>query len=148
MNVAHPEEGAIWMVQDISKRREMEEALHREKDALANLLSVSEGFLENFELGIDYQKITENLLRISGGKYAVFNLFDKNGKDFTTMSLCGLNENIQKITSIFGFDIVGKTWPYDEARQAQIKDNLITHFPSLLDLIGNAIPKTATQIAK
>ncbi|MBK8419643.1 PAS domain S-box protein [Candidatus Villigracilis saccharophilus] len=148
VNVAHPEEGAIWMVQDISKRREMEEALHREKDALANLLSVSEGFLENFELGIDYQKITENLLRISGGKYAVFNLFDKNGKDFTTMSLCGLNENIQKITSIFGFDIVGKTWPYDEARQAQIKDNLITHFPSLLDLIGNAIPKTATQIAK
>jgi PAS domain S-box-containing protein len=148
VNIAHPEEGAIWMVQDISKRREMEEALHREKDALANLLSVSEGFLENFELGIDYQKVTENLLRISGGKYAVFNLFDKNGKDFTTMSLCGLNENIRKLTTIFGFDIVGKKWPYDEARQARIKDNLITHFPSLLDLIGNAIPKSATQIAK
>ena len=132
---------------DISKRREMEEALHREKDALADLLSVSEGFLENFELGIDYQKITENLLRISGGKFAVFNLFDKNGKDFTTMALCGLSANVKKISSIFGFNVVGKKWPYDEARQALIKDNLITHFPSLLDLIGDAIPKRATQIA-
>jgi len=136
------------IIQDITEHKQAETALEQEKESLAKLLSVSEEFLANSEVEIDYQKITDNILEISGGKFAVFNLFDENGKDFQTMAISGLSEQFQKITSVLGFELSGKKWPHDETRAAKTQENIITRFASLFDLAGDALPKPIMVMVK
>ncbi|MCX6064337.1 MAG: PAS domain S-box protein, partial [Chloroflexi bacterium] len=131
---------------DISDRLQAETALQHEKESLAKLLAVSEEFLANSESELDLQKITDNLLQISGGKFAVFNLFDANGRDFQTVAISGLSEQFQKFTSVLGFDLSGKKWPHDPLRAAKTRDKLITHFNSLFDITGDALPKPALAL--
>ena len=129
------------ILHDITSRNQLDRVLKTEKEALAKLLSVSEEFLTNSELAINYQKITDDILQISGGKYAIFNLFDENGLDFQTMAVAGLNKHFRKATAILGFDLYGKKWPHDEIWAAKTRDQTITHFPSMLDLSGSVIPQ-------
>ena len=118
----------------------------QEKDSLTKVLAVSEGFLANTGLQVDYQKITDDLLQFSGSKYVVFNLFDENGLDFQTLAVSGLNEHVNKATSILGFELTGKKWPHDAVLAAKIKHNTITRFASLFDLTGNGLPKTTMSL--
>ena len=133
---------------DITDRKQAETALQQEKESLAKLLSVSEEFLAESDLALDFQKITDNLLLIAGGKYAVFNLFDENGRDFRTVALSGMSEQFEKITSILGFNLAGKKWPHDPVRALKTRDNLITRFASLWDLAGDVLPKPVKLVLK
>ncbi len=139
---------ALTSFADITMRVEVETVIQQEKQSLAKLLSVSQEFLENSAAELDVQKITDNLLEISGGKFAVFNLFDKNGKDFRTVAFSGLSEQFQKVTSMLGFDLKGKKWAHDPLREAKIRDNIITRFPSMLDLAGEVIQKPVMNLVK
>ena len=47
---------------------------------MKRLIEISEEFLQINEQEIDYQKITDDFLKMSGAKYVVFNLFDEEGK--------------------------------------------------------------------
>ncbi|MEI8132625.1 MAG: PAS domain S-box protein, partial [Leptolinea sp.] len=136
------------IINDITERNRMEQTLQQEKENLKNLLSVTEEFLANTDQEIDFQKITDDLLRFSGGKFAVFNRFEENGRDFQTVAVSGLGELIRSATSILGFNLTGKKWPHDAARAAKTRDNIITRFPSLFDLAGDALPKTAMALVK
>jgi PAS domain S-box-containing protein len=136
------------ILHDVTERKRAETALQQEKESMAKLLSISESFLENSEMELDYQKLTDNLLEISGGKFAVFNLFDENGRDFQTMAFSGLSEQFQKLSSVLGFDLSGKKWPHDEARAAKTRENIITRFESLLDLAGDVLPKPVMVMVK
>jgi len=101
----------------------------------------SQEFLEQTDPKIDYQKITDKLLDISGAKYIAFNLFEENGLDFRTVALSGINEHIKKASSLLGFKIIGKKWRHDPYRLEKIKDNIITIFPSLHELTNEVLPK-------
>ncbi|MEI6874208.1 MAG: PAS domain S-box protein, partial [Spirochaetota bacterium] len=115
-----------------------------DKDSLTKLLLVSEEFLANAGQEIDYQKLADDLLWISGGKFVIFNQFDENGLDFQTMAVAGLRAQIQKALSIFGFSLKGKKWSHDEVRAAKIKGNAITRFASIFDITESGLPKAAT----
>ena len=108
---------------------------------MAMLLTSTEEFLANSGGKIDYQKLTDEVLQISGAKYAVFNIFDENGLDFQTIAVSGLNDKFQKAFSILGFDLTGKKWPYDAVRAAKISKNTITRFANVFDLTGSRLPK-------
>jgi PAS domain S-box-containing protein len=95
---------------------------------------------------IDYQEITEALRNISGAQYAVFNLFEKNGRDFTTIALSGLGSNFEKATRFLGFNILGKKWKYDPVRESKIKDKKSTHFRRISELTGKAIPPVIIDV--
>jgi PAS domain S-box-containing protein len=127
---------------DIPNCNLIEDAAQKEKQSLANIISISEEFLNNTESALNYQKIADSLLQISGGEYVVFNLFEENGRDFQTVALSGSSENLRKAISILGVDLVGKKWPYTEEWAKRIKHNLITRFSSLEDLAGTVLPKS------
>ncbi len=131
----------VGTAQDITERKELGEALEVEKEILVKLLSVSEDFLSNSETEIDYQKITDNLLMITGALYSIFNMYEENGRDFQTLAISGISDHIQKASVMFGFDLIGKKWPYDEKRAAKIQDNAITCLAALSDLTENGISK-------
>lgn len=106
-------------------------------------------FMENIGNHIDYDKITEFARDLSGAEYAAFNLFDKDGQSFKTVSICGISNNIKKGLDILGIDLVGKKWALDPIREDKIEDSDITQFGALSDLVGDVIPElTITHLEK
>ena len=97
--------------------------------------------IDNMGDHIDYDTIAKFACDISGADYAAFNLFDKNGLDFTTVSIQGVNNKFKNVSKFLGFDIVGKRWPYDPIKEEMTKGRDITFFKSLYDLSENKIPK-------
>ncbi len=89
---------------------------------------------------IDYAYLTDVMLRLSGARYAALNRFDENGKDFTTVSMVGMSNMITAAAKILGFEITGKKWPYDPAREALLKTKT-NHFDNLEILTTKALPK-------
>jgi len=90
---------------------------------------------------IDYDFITDQARKISGAQYVVLNKFDSNGKNFTTLSVSGLNQHIKKGSSLLGFDLEGKRWTYDPIRQQKIAGQKTTIFSHIGELIGDKLPK-------
>lgn len=131
---------------EITELRQTEESLRKKDEALKRTLLFSAELLETKIVNSDYKKFTDATIDISGADYAVFNLFEENGKEFTTVSISGINENVIKATKLLGFDILNKKWGYDPAREKKIKDKKINEFSTLHDLTGDVVPHNITDI--
>ncbi len=114
---------------------------------LARLLPFSNNLLENTESELDYQSICDDILIISGGKYAIFNQFDENEMVFQTMAISGFGETLQKITELLGSGLMGKKWPYKADLLLQTAGDTILHFPSIFELAGPTLPPNALETA-
>src|SRR5665647_913859 len=112
-----------------------------ENKILELIVAASEEFLQSDGNKLNYQKITDTVVGISGAKYAVFNLYDEGGNKFITTAISAPDGMIKKVSSLLGFKLPGKKWDYDQVRAWKTKSSTITHFPSLLELTGDAIPK-------
>ena len=142
-------EGKIYLqatIRDITERKLEEQERLRQSRAMAQLLIFSEESLQATGADVDFEKITDNLLKIAGGKYAAFNLWDKYGSDFQTVAVSGVNEHFKKATALLGYKLVGKKWPHDQIRAEKIKDHVITRFPTLGDLTGNVLPLRVVKV--
>jgi hypothetical protein len=117
-----------------------------EKLILEKLVNISEEFIHFSGDTPDYQKILQTLIDVSGAQYAVLNVFDENGLDFTTVAFLGINDNIKKGMSFLGFDMTKKRWKHDPIRAERIKDKTITRFNSLSDISGNILAKGVVSI--
>jgi ribosome-associated toxin RatA of RatAB toxin-antitoxin module len=115
-----------------------------EKRMLEKLIKLSEDFIQ-YSDDNSYDKILQVILEISGATYAVLNIFDENGLDFTTVANAGINENIKKVSSFLGFNVINKHWKRDILREEKTKVNTITHFEHLHELTGNVISKNVIQ---
>lgn len=100
-----------------------------------------------FNLGeLDFQYIVDKVRELSGAKYAVLNIFDENGQDFTTMAFSGLNKHFEQAVSLLGIDFWGKKWKYDPERQKKIEKKKVTVFQHLTDLTGKVISKNTVNL--
>lgn len=115
-------------------------------DTEIKISQASKELLEQNNGDIDYQRITDNLLDISGAKYIAFNLFEENNKNFSTLAISGINRNIRRGLDILGFNPIGKRWDHDPIRMEKIKDSTTTYFDTLHDLIRDVIPKKAVKL--
>ena len=108
------------------------------------LQEIVQYFIDSIGDNVDYECIAKFACDISGADYAVFNLFDKNGLDFTTVAVQGVTNKFIKLSKFLGFEIVGKKWPYDPTKEEKTKGQEITIFNALHDLTGTKIPKEIT----
>ncbi|MBN2778632.1 MAG: PAS domain S-box protein [Bacteroidales bacterium] len=80
-----------------------------EKDMLLEMIQNSEilikGSGDNF-----YDKITENIRKVSGAEYCAFNIYKNDQMDVRTISIAGINERIVHACSSLGIDLVDKEW--------------------------------------
>lgn len=108
---------------------------------MRRLVEISEEFLQINKQKIDYQKISDDFLKLCGAKHAAFNLFDEDGKSFTTMAVSGDKGIIKKASYMMGIKLEEKKWDHDPVRAEKIKSGTITRFLTLRELTGNVIPK-------
>jgi len=104
------------------------------------LLEFSQDYMRASPDEIDFQDITDRLLKVSGGKFAAFNLFEEGSRDFTTVAVSGVGVLARKAARLLGFELAGKKWSYDPEREAKLSDSDITVFKSIHELNGGVIP--------
>jgi len=104
------------------------------------LTNASRDFLRLKDEKINYKRITDDLLVISGARYLTFNLLDDNGLDFNTVAVSGMRNNVIKASELLGFHIKGKKWRHDPARAEMIRKSTTTVFNSIRDISTTALP--------
>jgi len=120
------------MSQDLSKL-----ALEKNNlDSIKTMVSLAEEFLQNINEPIDHEKIAEDFRKITGAKFAIFNLYDASGKTFTTKSIAGSMTLVRKASKLLGFKFLNNVWPEDLERKELTKDHPITRFPSVSAVAG------------
>jgi len=118
----------------------------KEKQILEQIVAISEEFLQFDSSELNYQKITDNILDISGAKYAGFNLYDEGGSKFTTVAFSAPEGIIKKASSLLGFKLLGKKWNHDPVRAEKIKSHTINRFSTLSELVGDLIAKPVVSL--
>lgn len=106
---------------------------------MERLINNSEELLLQKENKNDFQKISDDFLKISGAKFAAFNLYEENGKNFTTKAITGDWEVVKKATDIIGFKFDEKVWTYNEELEEKLTGKIITRFACLRELTGKTI---------
>jgi diguanylate cyclase (GGDEF)-like protein/PAS domain S-box-containing protein len=113
-----------------------------EKKVLVKIVEASEEFLQSSAIELNYKKITDTILDISGAKYAAFNLYDEKGNRFTTLAISGPDGIIKKASSLLGFKLIGKEWEHYPILAQKIKSHTITHFSTASEYAEKLIPKS------
>ncbi len=119
---------------------------HKQIKNLYKMTLMSEELLEGKIDQNYYQIITDNLLEITEAKYVSFNLYDQDGKHYTTIAISGNKEIANKAMKILGIKLDKKKWPHDTVRAEKIKEKMITRFSNLHQLAGDVIPKPICDI--
>lgn len=128
------------------KRYQSEITLRDSEEALNKVLLASAEFIGSSSNTIDYEKMTDILLKMTGARCVVYNAFENNGLEYTTAAISGFN-GIRKITStVLGYDMINKKWKYDPALAAKIKNNIITQFKTFQELSVAFIPKPVAKL--
>ena len=136
----------VATISDISWLKKIEISNLENENILKTVLSASTTLIDPAPGDVEYENIADTFVEITGAKYASFNLFDENGLDFTTVAFSGMNDKLQKISSILGFDIIKKKWKHDPAREDKIKNQTVAHFDSLHDLTGTVINRKISEL--
>ena len=107
---------------------------------------ISKKLLDSECTDIDYEHLCKGIKRISGADYVIFNHFDNNGLDFTTMAIAGLSDKMLRIIELLGFNPIGKKWKYDKIREDKIMHSKTTRFLSLSELSGLTVSKSIIKM--
>ncbi|MDG5814676.1 PAS domain S-box protein [Chitinispirillales bacterium ANBcel5] len=97
---------------------------------------------------VDYQKIAETMLTLSGAKYVGLNKFEKNGKNFRTVALTGEKDHLKRAQKILNSRLIKKEWAYDPIREKKTKDNKTTFFDNLHELTGDSLPGSLIKVVE
>lgn len=119
-----------------------------EKKILERIVAISEEFLRSAGSELDYKKITDNILDISGAKYAVFSLYDEDSSKFRTAAFSAPEGIIKKASSLLGFKLLGKKWDRDPVISEKIKSHTITRFSTLSELVVDLIAKPVVSLVE
>lgn len=119
-----------------------------EYSSLDNFYQILESY-ENFLITEDeksyYKMIADNLLKISGARFAALSLYDDDQKHTRTVALSGLKKSIDHALKILNIDVSKKAWANDEHRMSKIKDNIISTIPSFHELSPSDVSKTTSD---
>ncbi|MEI6425685.1 MAG: hypothetical protein WCP55_25955, partial [Lentisphaerota bacterium] len=127
------------------KRIQTEASIRESEDALNKVLLANNEFIESNSDTIDYGKMTDSILSMTGAKCVVYNSFEDNGIEYKTEAISGFIEVRKILSSLLGYELINKKWKYDDIMSSRIKNNIITRFKSLNELTG-IIPKPIAKL--
>jgi len=134
------------VLRDITDRKLAQDALQESESMLKKTLVKSSGLIDSTSQGIDYAKMSDTILEISGANYVCFNIYDDKGIDFTTVAISGNKEHIKKASSVLGFEILNKKWKTDPLRKEKTRNESITKYESFYELTHYSIPKNIAAL--
>jgi PAS domain S-box-containing protein len=121
--------------------------MHSESFELFKELSFEYHQLSDDEL--NYEKICDDIHRISGAAYTVINILTKDKKHTQTVAISGINDHLKFVSALLGYHVIGKKWEIDDfAHKTMCSKKLInqgdleTSTPHIKKTISSVIKKT------
>ncbi len=125
-----PREGRfVTVFTDVSDKHILAEVAGRFNDFTADTL--------------DLQYVVDMARRLSGAKYAVLNELNGDGTAMTTTAVAGISEHVERVTRMLGFELQGRCWEYNQARDTRIEGRATTVFRDLRDIAAGVLPRPA-----
>jgi len=112
-----------------------------EENLFKRLVTFAEELLRTGSAQVSYQKILENLLYISKAKYGVLTLFNENTNKFTTVAIAGMNQYVNKMTKILGFEPIGKEWTDYSTEHKKLLGKISASYSSMSELAAGIMPE-------
>ena len=112
------------------------------------IIDVAKMFLEDAASEISYQKVCDTARDVCFAKYAIFNLYEDDGKSFSSVAVSGVGDVAGKVSKILGFDIENKKWGDDPVRVEKIAEKTITKFETLKELTGKKVPRSLMTVVE
>ncbi len=119
---------------DISQRK-------TEKNALVSLAHMLEDLLEIPGESIDYRQIAEAMRKLSGAKFTIMTLYDPDQDTYTTVALAGVDDELLKAASLFGFELTGSVWKYPPERETLLQDKVTSRFSNVVEFTTGTLPR-------
>ncbi len=130
-----PEPGTfITCVTDLSHE-------YRQIRDLKQVSQTSEELLSQLGGKLDYQKIADTMLQISDAKIVLFNRYNPQTNQQTTVSAAGDKDILKQTTNILGEDLIGRHWKPDSLSLRSMRQKTMIRFPSLFDFTGRYLPE-------
>jgi PAS domain S-box-containing protein len=131
---------------DVTERKELTISIQENEAKMKKVLVESSILIDVSSEVADYQKITNTIAEISGAKYVSFDIVNNVENVIQTYAISGVKENLLKISSMLGFDVVNKKWKNDPIRAERIKKQIVTRFNSINDITGAQIPLAISKV--
>lgn len=107
---------------------------------------ISSHYLAQENKGTDYQKMSDDLVLITGAKFIGFNIYDQNEKTFHTVAVSGVQQTFRAAMDLIGYDITGKRWNHDPERLNLIEDRTVTRFSNLRALTRDVLSPGLVEV--
>jgi PAS domain-containing protein len=133
-------------ISNINQRKLVELAIQENEAKMKKVLVESSILIDVSSEAADYQKITNTVAEISGAKYVSFDVVNNVENIIQTYAISGVKENLLKISSMLGFDVVNKKWKNDPIRAERIKKQIVTRFNSINDITSAQIPLAISKV--
>ncbi|MDX9747515.1 MAG: PAS domain-containing sensor histidine kinase [Paludibacter sp.] len=129
-----------FRVQVSSPEKEYFTTIFTDISSQYKLADIAQIYLTYTPENIDYQYIIDTACEIAGAPYGAINIFEEDGRAFSTLAFAGMNPFVKKMSDKLGFQLINKKWTYDPVRQAKIDQQKTTVYNSLSQLTGQALP--------
>jgi len=106
------------------------------------IIDVAKMFLQEPLSEITHQKVCDTARDVCSAKYVIFNLYEDDGKCYTSVAASGVGDVVGKVSKILGFNIANRKWGDDPVKAEKIAKKTITKFKTLQELSGDKIPKS------
>lgn len=134
------------LVNDVTEKNIAQDKLQEKRDILKKVLDESTSFIQLQSGDINYDKITDMMVEISGARIVAFNQYVNNGTEYMTKSVSGIGDFVRNSINILGFNLVEKKWKADPFVNTFKERTSIQVFSGIQEVVGKVFPKSVTQI--
>jgi PAS domain S-box-containing protein len=134
------------LVNDVTEKNIAQDKLQEKRDILKKVLDESTSFIQLQSGDINYDKITDMMVEISGAYIVAFNQYVNNGAEYMTKSVSGIGDFVRNSINILGFNLIEKKWKADPFVNTFKERTSIQVFSGIQDVVGKVLPKSVTQI--
>lgn len=134
------------LVNDVTEKNIAQDKLQEKRDILKKVLDESTSFIQLQSGDINYDKITDMMVEISGAYIVAFNQYVNNGAEYMTKSVSGIGDFVRNSINILGFNLIEKKWKADPFVNTFKERTSIQVFSGVQDVVGKVLPKSVTQI--
>jgi PAS domain S-box-containing protein len=134
------------LVNDVTEKNIAQDKLQEKRDILKKVLVESTDFIQTQSGNINFNKLTDMMIEISGARFVAFNEYLNNGTEYMTKSISGINDFVRNSINILGFNLFEKKWKADPFVNSYKDRTSIEIFDSIQDIAGRVLPKSVLQI--
>lgn len=106
---------------------------------------ISDIISKNLSKETIFSEINESVKKITKAKYVALNLYDSSKMEYKTISIAGIDEDIEKIKNIIGVHPIDNIWNSDIVEDVSMYESLIHDFKDLNDYANDFLGSEISQ---